>query len=53
MPANLFDAARTGNLPGLVFFSVLIGIALTRIRSEHAQPVSAFFAGLAAATIRQ
>jgi len=51
VPANLFEAARDGNLLGLVFFSVLIGYALTRIESERAQVVSGFFSGLSEATM--
>jgi len=51
VPPNLFEAARDGNLLGLVFFSVLIGYALTRIQAERAQVVSGFFAGLSEATM--
>jgi Na+/H+-dicarboxylate symporter len=51
-PPNLFEAAREDNLLGLVFFSVLVGYALSRVGSEHGQVVSGFFAGLCAATMQ-
>ena len=51
VPANVFGAFAEGNLLGVIFFSVLLGIALASV-GEPARPVTAFLEGLAAAMFK-
>ena len=51
VPPNLFEAARQGNLLGVVFFSVLLGYCLTRISPDHARVAVGFFRALYEAMI--
>jgi len=39
VPRNPVDAMARGDMLGLIFFSLIIGIALTQIRPERAQPM--------------
>ena len=43
VPKNPFEAIAAGNMLQVVFASLLVGIALTLIKREKAQPVIAFF----------
>ncbi len=43
VPKNPFEAIANGNMLQVVFASLLVGIALTLIKREKAQPVIAFF----------
>jgi Na+/H+-dicarboxylate symporter len=52
VPPNLFEAARNGNLPGLIFFSLLIGYSLTRIESECSRRLSESFVALSETMVR-
>lgn len=46
VPTNPFEALATGNMLQIVFFSLLVGIALTMIPAERAAPVVRVFEGL-------
>ena len=51
VPANVFGAFAEGNLLGVIFFSVLLGIALASV-GEQALPVTALLEGLSAAMFK-
>ncbi len=51
VPDNFFGALAKPEMIQVVFFSLLLGVALTRIRSDRARPVIAFFEGLSDAVI--
>ncbi|GAB4073777.1 dicarboxylate/amino acid:cation symporter [Barrientosiimonas marina] len=46
VPTNPFEALASGNILQIIFFALLIGIAITLV-GEKAQPVQRFFDGLA------
>lgn len=46
IPLNIFEAAATGNMLGIIFFSLLFGFAITRIESEATHVLQAFWKGL-------
>lgn len=39
VPRNPIDSMARGDMIGLIFFSIIVGIALTQIRPERAQPL--------------
>jgi proton glutamate symport protein len=51
VPANIFTAFAEGNLLGVLFFSVLLGVALSSI-GEPAKPVVGVLEGMAAAMFK-
>ena len=51
VPDNFFGALAKPEMIQVVFFSLLLGVSLTRIRSDRARPVIAFFEGLSDAVI--
>jgi Na+/H+-dicarboxylate symporter len=51
IPKNPFQALAEGNMLQLIFFALVLGIALTTIPGEKAGPVIAFFDGLNEAMI--
>lgn len=46
IPVNIFEAAATGNMLGIIFFSLLFGIALTQIESEASHFLASFWRGV-------
>ncbi|MFW5953689.1 MAG: dicarboxylate/amino acid:cation symporter [Guyparkeria sp.] len=46
VPANIVEAGADAQMLGLIFFSVLFGIALTRVTSPGQQVVKDFWAGV-------
>ncbi len=50
VPANPFEAAAEGELISLLFFAVMFGLALRRVRPDHAEPVLRFFQATASAS---
>jgi len=51
VPDNFFEALARPEMIQIVFFALLLGISLTRIRADRARPVTAFFEGLGDAVI--
>ena len=51
VPRNPLDAAASGDMLGLIFFTLVFGIALTRIPPNLAQPVMTFLDGFGQAVI--
>ncbi len=51
IPKNPFQALAEGNMLQLIFFALVLGLALTTIPGEKAGPVIAFFDGLNEAMI--
>jgi DAACS family dicarboxylate/amino acid:cation (Na+ or H+) symporter len=49
VPRNPLDAAARGDMLGLVFFSVIFGVALARIGTERAQPLLAVISSIGGA----
>jgi DAACS family dicarboxylate/amino acid:cation (Na+ or H+) symporter len=49
VPRNPLDAAARGDMLGLVFFSVIFGVALARIGTERARPLLAVIASIGGA----
>lgn len=49
VPRNPVDAAARGDMLGVIFFTLVFGVALTRIRPEAAAPVLRFLEGVGAA----
>jgi DAACS family dicarboxylate/amino acid:cation (Na+ or H+) symporter len=39
VPRNPIDSMARGDMIGLIFFSIIVGVALTQIRPERAQPL--------------
>jgi Na+/H+-dicarboxylate symporter len=46
IPVNIFEAASTGNMLGIIFFSLLFGFALSRIESAASETLTRLFRGL-------
>jgi len=46
VPANIIAAFSTGNMLGLIFFSILFGYALSKIEDQPASIVQGFFSGI-------
>ncbi len=46
IPRNPVDTAARGDMLGLIFFSLIFGIALTQISRERAQPIIGMLEGL-------
>jgi DAACS family dicarboxylate/amino acid:cation (Na+ or H+) symporter len=51
VPRNPVGAAATGDMLGLIFFSLVFGIALTFVTTEKGAPVLRFLEGVAAAVM--
>jgi DAACS family dicarboxylate/amino acid:cation (Na+ or H+) symporter len=51
VPRNIVDAAAKTELLGVIFFSLMFGIALTRIPESLSKPVMTVFEGIATAII--
>jgi proton glutamate symport protein len=51
LPRNLFEAALKGAILPLLLFTVLFGIAVTRLPEEQREPLARLFHGLAAAML--
>lgn len=52
VPKNPFDAMASSNMLQIVFFAVVVGIVLTVIRKDKAEPVINFFDGLSEVMIK-
>lgn len=52
VPRNPFDAFAKANMLQIVFFALMVGIVLTSIKREKADPVLNFFDGLSEAMIK-
>jgi len=46
IPTNIFQAASTGNMLGIIFFSLLFGFALAKIESEASSALVTVWRGL-------
>lgn len=46
IPTNIFEAAASGNMLGIIFFSLLLGFALAKIESEASTTVTNVLKGL-------
>lgn len=46
IPENPVKAAADGQILPLIFFSILFGVFITRVKPEHGRPVLSFFSGL-------
>ena len=51
VPRNFVQAAATGDMLGVIFFTLIFGIALTRIPKKFSAPVMAVLEGVAEAVI--
>jgi dicarboxylate/amino acid:cation (Na+ or H+) symporter, DAACS family len=51
VPRNPLDAAARGDMLGLIFFTLIFGIALTRITREKAEPVLRVLEGVSEAVM--
>jgi DAACS family dicarboxylate/amino acid:cation (Na+ or H+) symporter len=51
VPRNALAAAANGEMLGLIFFTLVFGVALTRIPADKAEPVLRFLEGVAQAVI--
>lgn len=51
VPRNPLDAASRGDMLGLIFFTLVFGIALTRIQEEKAAPVLRLLEGISEAVM--
>ncbi|MCI0434109.1 MAG: dicarboxylate/amino acid:cation symporter [Gemmatimonadetes bacterium] len=51
VPRNFVQAAATGDMLGIIFFTLIFGVALTRIPKKFAQPVLDVLEGVAQAVI--
>ncbi len=51
VPKNPFEAVTNGDMLQIVFFAVLIGIALTFVKDEFSKPVMNFFNGISEAML--
>lgn len=51
VPRNPLDAAARGDMLGLIFFTLIFGIALTKISRDKAEPVMRVLEGLAEAVM--
>jgi proton glutamate symport protein len=52
IPMNIFEAASTGNMLGIIFFSFLFGFALSRIESDASDTLIKVFKALFYAMMR-
>jgi dicarboxylate/amino acid:cation (Na+ or H+) symporter, DAACS family len=52
VPRNVLDASARGDMLGLIFFTLVFGVALTRIPAATAAPVLRFLEGFAHAVIQ-
>lgn len=46
IPLNIFEAASSGNMLGIIFFSLLFGLALARMESDASHVLASFWKGL-------
>jgi len=46
VPSNIMDAFASGNMLGLIFFSILFGYAISKIRDRSSKVLIHFFQGL-------
>ena len=46
IPVNPVQAASSGDMLGLIFFSIILGIGITRLKPEHGDPVKKIFTSL-------
>jgi len=51
VPGNIFDAFSKGNMLGIIFFSLLFGFSLSKVKGEVSKPLQNFFEGLFKTTI--
>ncbi len=51
VPRNVVDSMARGDMLGLIFFTLMFGIALTRLPKELSDPVLGFLEGVARAVI--
>lgn len=52
LPNNLFSAAASGNMLGIIFFSIIFGIALSKVRGPSQEVLLKFWQGLFATMMR-
>jgi proton glutamate symport protein len=52
LPNNIFSAATNGNMLGIIFFSILFGLALSRVRGPSQETLLQFWQGLFATMMR-
>lgn len=52
VPTNPFEALASGNMLQIVFFALIVGVALSLISAEKAQPVIRFFDGFTEVLIK-
>ena len=43
IPLNPFSAAASGDMLGIIFFAIVLGVGLTRIDSKHSELLRSFF----------
>ena len=43
IPLNPFNAAASGDMLGIIFFAIFLGIGITRIDSKHSEVLRSFF----------
>jgi Na+/H+-dicarboxylate symporter len=46
VPSNVLDAFSKGNMLGLIFFSIIFGIAVSKIDTTHSKTLFSFFNGV-------
>lgn len=46
IPSNIVQAAAEGQMLGLIFFGILFGIFMSRIKKEHRQTLTSFWQGI-------
>jgi Na+/H+-dicarboxylate symporter len=46
VPSNIFDAFSKGNMLAIIFFSLLFGFSLSKLRDEGGKTIQNFFSGL-------
>jgi proton glutamate symport protein len=52
LPNNIFSAATNGNMLGIIFFSIIFGLALSKIRGPSQVSLLSFWQGLFATMMR-
>ena len=52
LPNNIFSAATNGNMLGIIFFSIIFGIALSKVRGPSQDTLLKFWQGLFATMMR-
>ena len=45
IPSNVFESASTADVLGVIFFSILFGIAIASLKDEHRMPLVSLFTG--------